>query len=73
VRRWVTSPPAVTIASIALVVGAQWLIGLRPGTGTAASTDLAESAEWRTWVFLAGFSVALFAVLVVAGVRLIAR
>jgi hypothetical protein len=71
--RFAASPPAITVASIIIILGAQWLIGLRPRDGSAASDRLASTAQWTTWVFLAGFSVALFVVLFGLGVGLVLR
>jgi len=67
------SPPTLTIGSLVLLWLAGVVVGYAADDGTAASEHFVSSAEWATWVFLAGGSVAVFAVILVLGVRAIVR
>lgn len=67
------SPPTLTIGSLLLLWLAGLIVGYAADDGTAASERFVGSVEWSTWVFLAGASVAVFAVMLVLGLRAIIR
>ncbi len=71
--RFAKSPPAITIGTIMLILGAQRLVALGSFDGSPASARFVNTVEWVTWVFLAGFSVAVFVVLFGFGIDLVLR
>lgn len=72
-RRLLVSPPVLTTGSLAAVVVAVGLLGYGASDGSAASARFVTRVEWLTWVVLAGFAVATFAVVLVLGLGAVIR
>jgi hypothetical protein len=70
-RRRPSSPPLVTIVSIALILIAMWLLRFRSSDGSHVSDRFVAGVPWFAWTAVAGLSLAVFAVSFAIGLRAI--